>query len=115
MASDEPANNPLSTSSITPTYIDGTAMKYTNNKAHIPALLHEWGLWCIRTSNFIELCAFRGVICKQFIAVDNASAAFYVKSPNVDHPLEPEIAQEFASDRATFDKKAKEMVDKHAR
>jgi len=38
-----------------------------------------------------------------------------LKSPNVDHPLEPEIAQEFASDRATFDKKAKEMVDKHAR
>ena len=29
-----------------------------------------------------------------------------LKSPNVDHPLEPEIAQEFASDRATFDKKA---------
>jgi len=35
--------------------------------------------------------------------------------PNVDNPLEPEIAQQYKTDRATFTKTAKEWTKKHAK
>ena len=41
---------------------DGTVIKYTNNRAHIPALLYEFGLWCTRTGRFVHLTKYRGVL-----------------------------------------------------
>lgn len=38
-----------------------------------------------------------------------------IRAARRSHPLEPEIAQEYTSNKAEFEKKAKEMVDKHAR
>jgi len=35
-------------------------------------------------------------------------------SPNIDAPLEPEIAREFSTDRPTFDKKAREHTQQYA-
>ncbi|KAJ8605383.1 hypothetical protein CTAYLR_002395 [Chrysophaeum taylorii] len=35
--------------------------------------------------------------------------------PNAEHPLEPDIAQEYMERRADFEKKARDMVDKEAK
>ena len=36
-------------------------------------------------------------------------------NPNAEHPLEPDIAQEYMERRGDFNKKAKELVDKEAK
>lgn len=36
-------------------------------------------------------------------------------SPNIDAPLEPEIAREFSTDRDTFDKKARDYTQQFAK
>ena len=36
-------------------------------------------------------------------------------SPNIDAPLEPEIAREYSTDKATYDKKAKEYTQQFAK
>ena len=43
------------------------------------------------------------------------SFSLLIRAARRSHPLEPEIAQEYTSNKAEFEKKAKEMVDKHAR
>ena len=35
-------------------------------------------------------------------------------NPNIDHPLEPEIAELYKKDKAAYDKKAKEWTEKYA-
>ena len=61
-----------------PVYPDGSPIVYDNNKAHIEGLLHEFGLWFIRTNAFVQLAKYCGVLVKNQLAVDKANAAYFI-------------------------------------
>ena len=88
MADDGTSNDtsdPLfSSSSLIPVSSDGERLVYNNNKATIPGLLYEHGLWCIRNGYFQHLLKYRAALVKFSLAIDDYSACYFIVNPDGD-------------------------------
>ena len=85
MPDDHDDDHQITLPPLMPTTTEGQQIIYTNNKAHILGLLHEHALWCTRNGLFTTFTSYRGVLVKQSIAVDNATAAIFYKYLSLIH------------------------------